>query len=192
MLKLDWLPTAGPAFDPAAIDAASTAWADLVTEPHSSASLAAFELTVIHNLMTALEAMDALRRVPPITLCQGDSHVGNLLEDNASGLVWADWQEICLGQGTDDLTHLIARARADGAKFSDDRVVAAYHAEFSKTVDISAEEVRRAVQASELLKILLHWPFYMVGAPRERIEALLEHARHLARSLNRSWQSHPI
>jgi aminoglycoside phosphotransferase (APT) family kinase protein len=51
----------------------------------------------------------------PACLIHGDLHAGNLLRDAEGASVWADWQEVGIGQGPEDLALLWQRAEFDGA-----------------------------------------------------------------------------
>lgn len=88
----------------------------------------------------------------------GDCHVGNLLHSPTGSTLWADWQEVCLSNGADDLVFLWQRAEFDGASPPRDAMAAAYGNARNVAQDA---DLRRALAASELRLLLVEWPEYV-------------------------------
>lgn len=91
-------------------------------------------------------------------LTHGDCHVGNLLRSSTGSTLWADWQEVCLSTGVDDLVFLWQRAEFDGASPPRDAMAAAYGSarHLGKDADLG-----RALAACELRLLLVEWPEYV-------------------------------
>jgi Ser/Thr protein kinase RdoA (MazF antagonist) len=122
-------------------------------------------------------AVDAL----PACLVHGDCHAANLLADGG-GLVWADWQEVGLGHGPEDLALLWQRAEADGGRPPREEMLAAYAA--ARGIP-DGPVLRRAVAAAEIRLLLLAWPGFLVRAEPGRRAAMVG----LLRRLGAGWSS---
>ncbi len=169
-----WIPTEGPAFNRESIDEALSQWTLISRVDRLHDVLNRGVIDFIGRLAGDLDRLDYLRSRLPPTLRHGDFHVDNLLMDESGNILWADWQEVQIGHPIEDLSHLVARARVDGAAVPDAAVAAAYHQELSITVDVTLDVVREALSASELMKIILHWPFYLGHASTERVKLLVD------------------
>jgi aminoglycoside phosphotransferase (APT) family kinase protein len=123
-----------------------------------------------------LPELDARMREFPATLCHGDCHIDNLLRDEQGGLVWADWQEVGVGRGPEDLSFLFQRAFVTANEALTGRVTAAYHARLQAQIDepISLAAVQRVIDSFELRTSLLEWPYYLGEAPAELVSGILE------------------
>lgn len=88
----------------------------------------------------------------------GDCHVGNLLHSPTGSTLWADWQEVCLSTGADDLVFLWQRAEFDGASPPRDAMAAAYGSARNLGQDA---DLGRALAACELRLLLVEWPEYV-------------------------------
>jgi len=101
-----------------------------------------------------------------LTLCHGDFHTGNLLRRPDGTWVWADWQEVRIGAGVDDLAFFWQRAfaatEADaGPPF--DAIVEAYWAGVNDAGDpgTSRETFSQTLRWAELRGWLVAWPPYL-------------------------------
>lgn len=126
----------------------------------------------IGELNAAVEAM-------PVCLVHGDCHAGNLLTDDGD-LVWADWQEVGLGHGPEDLALLWQRAEADGGRPPRDEMLATYAAARGLP---GGPVVCQAVAAAEIRLLLVAWPGFLGRVEPGRRAVLVE---RLAR-LGGSW-----
>ena len=139
---------------------------------------ALFSPDVCRALDSGLERtpmLDAAIQALPETLCHGDCHVGNLLRDPQGRFVWTDWSEVGFEVGPTDLSFLIQRANAEGARFSVDELSAAYHRRLVEAVGqaVSVDAIRRVMDASELRTRLLEWPHYLGWATAETVSDML-------------------
>ena len=112
----------------------------------------------------------------PLTLCHGDCHAGNLLRDSTDQLVWADWQEVGVGYGPEDLSIFFQRAEAMGASPPRDEMALAYRRRMEAVTgeQIPAETLHRAIDFSELWARLLLWPLYLAFLPEERFRHAMQ------------------
>jgi Ser/Thr protein kinase RdoA (MazF antagonist) len=122
--------------------------------------------TVLHAIEAALVDISTTPEYgsdTAMTLCHGDCHLDNLLRDQDGQLIWADWQEVCIGYGPSDLTFFLQRAEADGAAIAHDSVVTAYCTalEAAGVAGVSERAVTGAMHESERRTRLLYWPDYM-------------------------------
>ncbi|MEV4535309.1 phosphotransferase [Asanoa sp. NPDC049518] len=115
-------------------------------------------------------------RLPPC-LIHGDLHAGNLLIDHDRELVWADWQEVGIGSGPEDLALLWQRAEADGADPPREAMLATYAAGRGIPCD---DDLRKAVAAAEVRLLLLDWPPFLINADPARA-AIMRRRLHLLR-----------
>jgi len=132
-----------------------------------------------HTLGRLLMSIPALERhmpTTPATLCHGDFHADNLLRGPTGEWIWADWQEVRLGPGVEDLAFFWQRAfAAADTPPPHDAMVQAYVAGLA-TVDgplISREQVDRALAWAELRSWLVDWPGYLGALSTARIARVL-------------------
>jgi len=123
--------------------------------------------------------IDAATGAGPLTLCHGDFHAGNLLRASDGAWVWADWQDVRIGPGVDDLSFFWQRAFAATDAESEPTFTAlvdAYWAGLAATGDpgMSRAAFDRALAWSELRGWLLAWPpylGYLSSTQQERVVA---------------------
>jgi len=141
-------------------------WAALGRLPRFSSLFTAETCRALDRAMVRVGALDATIHAFPVTLCHGDCHLGNVLRDEEGHFVWADWAEVGMGAGPADLSFLIQRANAGGARFSVDELSSVYHRQLIEALGepISLDEIRRVMDAQELRTRLLEWPHYLGGA----------------------------
>ena len=116
----------------------------------------------------------------PACLIHGDLHAGNLLRDAEGALVWADWQEVGIGQGPEDLALLWQRAEFDGADPPRTAMLATYAAARGIPCD---DVLVRATTAAELRLLLLDWPPFLATAGPDRRAIMVRRLRALAESI---------
>jgi aminoglycoside phosphotransferase (APT) family kinase protein len=136
----------------------------------------------IVRLLERIDEVDrALQSLPP-TLCHGDFHARNLLRDGEDGFIWADWQEVGIGRGPEDLSFFIQRASFDGGAVPRDELTGAYHASLAAATgqEIPLSSILRVMDGSELRTRLLHWPAYLKQASRESLAEIVDRIDQLA------------
>jgi Ser/Thr protein kinase RdoA (MazF antagonist) len=129
-------------------------------------------LADLDRLRTALHEL-------PVCLVHGDCHAENLLSDGGGHLVWADWAEVGVGRGPEELAILWQRAEFDGATVPREPMVSAYASARGVGVD---HAFRSALTAAELLMMLLSWPAFLLEKPSHGREALFRRFEQLAQS----------
>jgi hypothetical protein len=116
----------------------------------------------------------------PACLVHGDLHAGNLVRAADGGLVWADWQEVGVGRGPEDLALLWQRAEFDGADPPRTAMLATYAAARGIPYD---DVLTRATAAAELRLLLLDWPIFLAGAAPERRAVMVRRLRGIAAAI---------
>jgi aminoglycoside phosphotransferase (APT) family kinase protein len=139
----------------------------------------------IDRLLERIEAIEqAVESLPP-TLCHGDFHSGNLLDDGRGGFIWADWQEVGLGPGPEDLSFFIQRASFAGASVPVEGMIRAYQQSLEAASGrvIPAASLQRVMEGAELRTRLLHWPAYLKQASEDSLAGIMDRIDQLAGSL---------
>ncbi len=161
--RFTWLARTGPAA-PDPVRTAATCWDGLgcgdIAEP----------------LLHRRSELDAALAVLPPAVIHGDCHAGNLLVDGSGGFRWADWQEVGIGHGPEDLALLWQRAEFGGAAPPRGAMLEAYAA----VRELSVPAVHRAEVAAELRVLLFGWPAHLVDADHECRDRLIRRFRELA------------
>jgi aminoglycoside phosphotransferase (APT) family kinase protein len=137
---------------------------------------------LINELLTRIKDVASVTQSFPLTLCHGDCHIDNLLEDSFGNLIWADWQEVGLGYGPEDLSFFFQRARASGGKPPYDKMIDIYRSSIEAAIDerIPIDSIQRVMDEFELRTRLLHWPAYLIHAPEEIVADTLHRIEKLA------------
>lgn len=148
----------------------------------------------LESLLGSIPALERHMPTMPATLCHGDFHADNLLLGPTGEWIWADWQEVRLGPGVDDLAFFWQRAfvAADSPP-PHDAMVQAYVAGLA-TVDgtlISREQVDRALAWAELRSWLVAWPGYLGYLSTARIVRVLRRIDMLIGRLDLESHLHP-
>jgi aminoglycoside phosphotransferase len=124
--------------------------------------------------------LDRVDEKLPTCLVHGDLHAGNLLRDAEGASVWADWQEVGIGQGTEDPALLWQRAEFDGADPPRTAMLATYAAARGIPCD---DVLIRATTAAELRLLLLDWPPFLATAGPDRRAVMVRRLRALAEAI---------
>ena len=134
---------------------------------------------LLHNAPAMAEPLDSIDK----TLCHGDFHAGNLLLDSENHWIFADWQEVSVGAGLQDLSFLCERALATGCEIPRHEMLMTYHSELEKRVDRVPDpaHLHRAWDITELLSYLLVWPSFLRQAQRAEVELVVWRMRELTR-----------
>jgi len=179
---LPWLRTPPSSADEVGIEEGRSLWRSVHSQPRLRGLLPAEMQRVLGEAFARLPAIEATRRSLPLTLVHGDCHIGNLLRGADGGLIWADWQEVGLGRGPEDLCFLFQRACAEGGDVPEGSVIDAYARILSlqTSAEVPVADVRRTMDAYELVTLLLEWPTYIQEAPAGMIRGLLERVARLA------------
>jgi len=170
-----WLRQLRAHADEQVIEQAQDAWRALGLSDRLSALFSPDVYRTLDSGLARVPALDATLQAFPATLCHGDCHLGNLLRDEQGRLLWADWAEVGIGAGPADLSFLIQRANADGARFSVDELAAAYHNRLVEAIPqpVSLDGIRRVMDAFELRTRLLEWPYYLSWASAQTVSDML-------------------
>jgi Ser/Thr protein kinase RdoA (MazF antagonist) len=185
LAALPWLRRPPAAADPARIRYAQVAWQALQSRPAFAAILTPPLAARIARLLDHVPALCATMQTLPATLCHGDCHTGNLLYDAEGCLIWADWQEVGIGCGPEDLAFFVQRALIAGGAVPEDPMIERYCAELAARtgLPIAPEAIRRVLAASELRTRLLDWPDYLGDASAEQMAAMIRRMDLLAARL---------
>lgn len=182
-----WLRKPAPGTEASQVKAARGAWRDLLGQERFQGAVAEGSVRALDAGLERIAEVDAFLRTFPTTLCHGDCHIDNLLRDPQGELVWADWQEVGVGRGPEDLSFLLQRAfpAGEGSAALIERVIAAYqaHLEARSGARIPLAAVRQVIDGSELSTRLLQWPFYLTQAPREWVLGMLTRIEQLVERL---------
>jgi Ser/Thr protein kinase RdoA (MazF antagonist) len=164
---------------------AAAIWRVLLEEPVRQKLLPSSEPAWIEAMLARVEHLEAVIEALPPTLCHGDCHYGNLLQDGSGRWIWADWQEVGIGWGAEDLSFFLQRARFAGGSVPQQAVMATYHQALEEATErrIPFGEVPRAVDASELRMALLLWPPFLSQLSPQRLAAFVERLHGLADGL---------
>lgn len=134
-------------------------------------------LSKIASLVMGVPALDAQTISLPTTLCHGDCHASNLLRGPAGEWIWADWQDVRLGPGVDDLAFFWQRAFvAADTPPPYATMVRAYRAGL-ESVDgilIPHQHLERALAWSELSGWLVDWPGFLKALPTARVADVVQ------------------
>ena len=163
---------------------AHAAWQALFEQPRFAETFTAHTRQHIARLLPQVPTLGERIAAFPRTLCHGDCHMGNLLHDRQGEPVWADWQEVGVGCGPEDLAFFLQRAQAAGGSVPFASVVEAYQEQLEKLgTPVTPEAVRRVVAVSELCTRLVHWPGYLHQASPQGVADHLERVALLAQDL---------
>lgn len=131
----------------------------------------------LEGLVMRISEMDLQMVTIPPTLCHGDCHAGNVLRGPTGEWIWADWQEVSLGPGIDDLAFFWQRAfMAADTPPPYDAMVRAYRAGLEAITErlISPKQLERNLAWSELRSWLVDWPGYLRALSTERIARAMQ------------------
>jgi aminoglycoside phosphotransferase (APT) family kinase protein len=175
LAQFSWLRQPEREIREAQIQRARQAWQDLLNQDKFADLPRAHSLEPFWAKFVSLPEIDARMRDFSATLCHGDCHIGNLLRDHEGRLVWADWQEVGIGRGPEDLSFLFQRAFVTGNEALTGRVTAAYKERLEAQIgaQISLSAIQRVIDGCELRMSLLEWPFYLGWAPVELVSNML-------------------
>ena len=173
--RYSWLRQPAAGTSPAEIDAAQAAWQALGEQERLRGVLTAPVRRSLGHWVAHISAVDAMLAAYPLTLCHGDCHIGNLLCDAQGNRVWADWQEVGVGRGPEDLSFLLQRASHDGSDVPWEQTVAAYQQHLQAAVGepVPLAAIQRTMDASELRTELIQWPFYLQGAMIDQVSRMI-------------------
>ena len=134
-------------------------------------------LRKLEGLVLRMPTLDLQTVTLPVTLCHGDCHTGNLLRGADGERAWADWQDVRLGPGVDDLTFFWQRAFvAADTPPPYDAMVQAYGAGLMSVdgITMTREQLDRPLAWSELRSWLVDWPSYLGPLSTAQMERVLQ------------------
>lgn len=179
-----WLKRATPDGLERHLPQAQLAWQALFEQPRFAEIFTAHARQIIARLLPQVQALSERLAAFPLTLCHGDCHMGNLLHDQQGELVWADWQEVSVGCGPEDLAFFLQRAQAAGGSVPYASAVEAYQEELERLGrPVTLEAVKRVITVSEVCTRLVHWPGYLSQASPQQVADHLERIDLLAQDL---------
>jgi aminoglycoside phosphotransferase (APT) family kinase protein len=175
LAKLSWLRRIDR-IDQADILRAEANWRRMATEGRFNSILMDRRFDFILRVLRSIRGAGFARPSMPTTLCHGDCHTGNVLRDAGDGMLLADWQEIGLGCGPEDLSFLVQRASFSGGVVPIEEMINAYQSTVSSSLSttIPIQEIRRVIDIAELRTMLLHWPVFLLGAPEGKVVDMLD------------------
>lgn len=155
---------------------AAQCWRKLGQQSQFRELLTGLRLRQIEAALGEISATPEYGVKTAMTLCHGDCHLENVLRDPDGCLVWADWQEVRVGHGPSDLSFLIQRAEANGAKIAHHVLIGAYckALEAAGIRNVDQGEIEHALHESERRTRLLFWPDYMMETTAEAMVHHLE------------------
>lgn len=167
------------------IEAATSTWRTLQSQDRLKSIFTSETNRLLSQQLAHLKTIDNLIQTVPLTLCHGDCHMGNFLKDAQGNLIWADWQEVGLGYGPEDLSFFLQRGAHSGRAIPSEHMLKSYHQALTTQIDtsLSLTNLEQVVHASELRTLLLQWPFYIQDAPIEQVRHILERIALLAQYL---------
>ena len=109
-------------------------------------------------------------------LIHGDFHWENLLEDNDGQLLVCDWQGVCTGGGSADISFFMSRSAADGIVIDESLFLQAYSEAIKELGgrSVNAEDIRRHMAASNILTTFEFWHEYLHGNDADRVKGIYE------------------
>ena len=184
-LTFPWLRDLVAATSEAEQHQAQQAWLTLAEQSRLGDLLKAPILEHVLGSITRVAELELQMADIPLTLCHGDFHTANLLWAADGQFIWADWQEVGLGYGPEDLSFFIQRASHEGAHIDTDLLVFAYHHELATILgtDISLSTIEKVVATSELRTQLLFWPHYVHQAAPHQVAAIISRIHSLTAKL---------
>jgi len=183
--KFQWLHRRKQELVDAEVQHAYGYWQNLKNEQRFESLLTIQYYRLIHRLLKRIKDIESVMQSLPLTLCHGDCHIDNLLEDSCGNFIWADWQEVGLGGGPEDLSFFLQRARASGGKPPYVKMIEAYQNSLEAALDekIPLAFIQRVMDGFELRTRLLHWPAYLLQASEEKVADTLYRIEKLAGKL---------
>jgi len=130
----------------------------------------------LESLVMGVPALKPRMAALPATLCHGDCHAGNLLQGAAGEWIWADWQDVRLGAGVDDLNFFWQRAFVAADTSPPFEAMVQAYVVGPETVGgmlLTREQVDQALAWAELRSWLVDWPNYLGALSATRMERVL-------------------
>jgi len=188
---LSWLRQLASPPDGTTLQHATESWHALAGLPNYQTVLTSAEIAWIEAMVSHMDYTDSVLQAFPMTLCHGDCHHGNLLMDGDGEWRWADWQEVGIGRGPEDLSFFLQRARMAGGAVPEDAVVRAYHQclEAAAGQSIRLTTVKQVVDASELRTLLLLWPPFLSRVPVQQLREIVRRLHLLTDRLGLARQT---
>lgn len=178
-----WLRSASDATDMESVERAQQWWQALAGQEATRHLVTARVLSWLERLLGDISQLDGALEGLPLTLCHGDCHTGNVLRDGEGHWVWADWQEVGLSRGPEDLSFLLQRSNGLPATVEYE-VISAYCDQLAAAgISVEGQVVRWVLDAFELRTGLLQWPVFILSmpAPEKRLRRMLKRMRDTER-----------
>ncbi len=169
LASFEWLSPKDEVIPTEAKDAALQKWNEIIDGMQPANNMLTYRQ--IEHLMDKLEDILSLKKTFPKTLCHGDFHMENVLLSADNSPVIADWQEVRIACGPEDISFFLQRASASGNPLSADTAIEVYTKTVNELVEnhLSVSSVREVIDAAKLHTMLIHWPHFLIGAPSDVI-----------------------
>lgn len=133
-------------------------------------------MALLERLIQDIDCLLHIESEFPKCLCHGDFHAGNILTTIDGKVIISDWQEVGIGRGPEDISFFLQRAQHSGFAYSRDEVIALYTALLNEKIPapVSQTQVQRIISASDLVVMLLHWPFYLQQASANTVQGFTD------------------
>ena len=107
-------------------------------------------------------------------MSHGDFHWDNFLADDAGNLLVCDWQGVCVGGESDDISFFMSRSGADGISIDEQLFLDAYSGAVRDLTGrrVNAEEIRRHMAAANIITTFAFWHMYLHGNDAERVKGI--------------------
>lgn len=106
------------------------------------------------------------------SLCHGDFHFENILEDDNGNIIVCDWQNIGIGHVSEDISFLLSRLSADGCNISKEKAIQIY-CNYSNT-EVTQEEIAMQMSLANLNTSFMFWHNYLHGCSVDRVRDVLK------------------
>jgi hypothetical protein len=170
-----WLRPAPPHALSVRCHQATLAWQSISEREALDDGVMPRRLRAVLGLVARLPALDPPPSLPT-TLCHGDCHPDNILRGRAGEWIWADWQAVRTGQGSEDLAFFWQRTQVAGGEVHREAMMSAYLTGL-EAEGADAPTTRRLEQAlawAELTSWLLEWPPYLAAASPPQLRCVLD------------------
>jgi len=107
-------------------------------------------------------------------LNHGDFHRGNLLLDECGNILICDWQGVCVGAASGDLSFFFSRLSADGIYLDERQAVEFYVQEIKRLSGkiLVPEEICRHMDAADIITSFVFWHEYLHGNDVDRVRGI--------------------
>ncbi|MDE7324935.1 MAG: aminoglycoside phosphotransferase family protein [Lachnospiraceae bacterium] len=156
--------------------------ANLLSQEQISASLAGwcsvldehpgiFSQTPLKQLAEKINRIIEWHAEEEAVLNHGDFHWDNLLFDKQGNILICDWQGVCVGAASGDLSFFFSRLNADGI-YPDEKEVISFYTRKVKQLSgkiLDLEEICQHMDAADIVTSFVFWHEYLHGNDVDRV-----------------------